>query len=109
MVSKQVNSMTPLQYREGYIVYRAWKRSIDTKRRELRELFGHLYTEVGIINLQYALLEKQSKFPRYSMKCASIVENQILHEIFNVVSRFPGSFHVISRKLDFLWDSVVCT
>ena len=29
-----------------------------------------------------------------------VVENMILHEIFSV------TFHVISRKMDFLWDSV---
>ena len=33
----------------------------------------------------------------------------ILHEIFRVVSHFPATFHVISWKIDFLWDSVVCS
>ena len=37
------------------------------------------------------LLEKQSKFPRYNMKC--IEENQIIHKILCVLSRFP---HYIS-------------
>ena len=36
------------------------------------------------------LLEKQSKFPRYNMKCSGKL---ILREIFRVVSRFP---HYIS-------------
>ena len=30
----------------------------------------------------------------------------ILHAIFRIVSHFPSTFHVISRKVDFLWDSV---
>ena len=35
----------------------------------------------------------------------------ILHEIFHVYSiTFPRyTFHVLSRKVDFLWDSVYCT
>ena len=34
----------------------------------------------------------------------------ILHEIFRVVSRFSllHTFHVILRKIDYLWDSAVC-
>ena len=35
---------------------------------------------------QTALLEKQSKFPRYNM---NVEENLILHELFRVISRFP--------------------
>ena len=34
------------------------------------------------------------------MKC-----RRKLHELFHVVSRFPAKFHVISRKVDYLWDS----
>ena len=34
----------------------------------------------------YTPFEKQSKFPRYYMKFR---ENEILHEIFRIVSRFP--------------------
>ena len=30
----------------------------------------------------------------------------IIHEIFSVVSRFTATFHVILRKVDYLWDSV---
>ena len=30
----------------------------------------------------------------------------ILHEIFRVVSRLAATFNVITRKVDFLWDSV---
>ena len=38
----------------------------------------------------------------------NIEENLILHEIFRVVSRFPlYTFHVISRKVDYLWDCVL--
>ena len=33
----------------------------------------------------------------------------ILHELFRVVSRFHATLHVISRKIDFLWDSVLLT
>ena len=40
------------------------------------------------------------------MEC-TVEENMILQqEIFRVVSRFPSTFHVISWKVDFLWDSV---
>ena len=60
-------------------------------------------TASGNFHNDPALLEKQSKFPRYNMKCR---ENLILHEIFRVVSRFPATFHVISQKVDYLWDSV---
>ena len=30
----------------------------------------------------------------------------ILRELFRVVSRFPRYFHVILRKVDYLWNSV---
>ena len=36
----------------------------------------------------------------------NVVEIMILHEIFRVVTRFPPTFHVVSWKIDFLWDSV---
>ena len=36
----------------------------------------------------------------------NVVENMILHEIFRLASRLPATFHFISRKIDFLWDSV---
>ena len=49
-----------------------------------------------------ALLEKQSKIPRYNMKCRG------KHEIFRVVSGFPPTtLYVISRKVDYLWDRVL--
>ena len=37
------------------------------------------------------------------------MEIMILHEIFRVVSRFPRyiSCYCISRKIDFLWDSIL--
>ena len=36
----------------------------------------------------------------------NVEENQILHEIFRIVSRFPrATFRVISRKIDYLCDS----
>ena len=34
-----------------------------------------------------ALLEKQSNFPRYNMKCRE--KHDTIHEIFRLVSRFP--------------------
>ena len=38
-----------------------------------------------------------------------VVKNIMGHEIFRVVSRFPrATFHVISLKIDFFWDSVWC-
>ena len=38
----------------------------------------------------------------------NVEENLILHEIFRVVSRFPlCTFHVILRKVDYLWDCVL--
>ena len=46
--------------------------------------------------------EKQSKFPPYNMKCRGKPQT---HDLFRVVSRFPATFHVTSRKVDFLWDS----
>ena len=40
------------------------------------------------------------------MKCRGKHDTTV-HEIFRVVSRFPRyTFHVISRKVDFRWDSV---
>ena len=39
----------------------------------------------------------------------NVMEDLILQEIFRVLSRFPVTFHVTSRKIDFLWDSVVST
>ena len=53
------------------------------------------------------LLENKSKFLRYNMK-STVEENVIpvLHEIFRVVSRFPATFYVISRKVDYFWVSV---
>ena len=50
------------------------------------------------------LSEKQSKFPRYNIKCSG---NMIIHELFRVVLYhvFPASVHIISRKIDFLRDS----
>ena len=49
------------------------------------------------------LSEKSSNFRDLTR---NVAENMILLEIFRVVSRFPAIFHVISRKIDFLWDSV---
>ena len=49
------------------------------------------------------LSEKSSNFRDLTR---NVAENMILLEIFRVVSRFPAMvFHVISRKIDFLWDS----
>ena len=38
----------------------------------------------------------------------NVEKNEILHYIFCIVSRFPrySTFHVLSRKIDYLWDSV---
>ena len=36
----------------------------------------------------------------------NVEENEILYEIFRIVSRFPATFRVISRKIYNLWDSV---
>ena len=71
---------------------------------------------------QITTIVKFSLFPRtpigtYSIHCLksnpnfrditwNVVDNMILHELFRVVSRFPATFHVISRKKDFLWDGV---
>ena len=38
-----------------------------------------------------------------------VEEKEIPHEIFRVVSHFPRyTFRVISRKIDYLWDSAAC-
>ena len=40
-----------------------------------------------------------------------VEENEILQEIFRVISRFPAKFHVIQysgKSIDHLWDSAVC-
>ena len=58
-------------------------------------------------NVCPTLSKKQSKFPRYNTKC-----NEILHEIFLQCLVFPARYRVISRKIDYLWDStytVQCT
>ena len=36
----------------------------------------------------------------------NVEENEILHQIFHVVSRFLVIFRVICRKIDYLWDIV---
>ena len=38
---------------------------------------------------QWTLLGKQAKFPWYNMKCRTVEENEILHELFRVISRNP--------------------
>ena len=43
--------------------------------------------------------------PTFRVITRNVVENMILHEIFRVVSFFPATFHVISRKISFLRDS----
>ena len=40
------------------------------------------------------------------MKCRG--KQDILDEIFRIVSRFLAIFHVIQRKIDYLWDSAYC-
>ena len=41
------------------------------------------------------------------MNC-TVEENEILHEILRVVQYhvFPATFHVLSWKINYLWDSV---
>ena len=46
------------------------------------------------------------------MKCRGKRDTSVLynvHEVFCTVSRFPATFHFISRKIDFLRDSVKST
>ena len=49
------------------------------------------------------LLEKQSKFPRYNMKCRGRHDTTV-HEIFRIVSRFPCYFscYITKKKPNFL-------
>ena len=48
------------------------------------------------------LLEKQSKFPRYNMKCRGRHDTTV-HEIFRIVSRFPCYFscYITKKKTKF--------
>ena len=45
--------------------------------------------------------------PNFRDRTWNVEENLILHELFRVQYHvFPATLHVISRKDDFLWDSV---
>ena len=35
----------------------------------------------------------------------NVEENEILHEIFRAIFRFPTTFRVKYRKINYLWDS----
>ena len=53
----------------------------------------------------HTLSKKKSKFSRYNKKCSGkryITRNIPCCTVF----RFPATFQVISRKMDYLWDSV---
>ena len=52
----------------------------------------------------YMLSEKLSKFPRYNMKCSGKQ-----NATWNIPRSIPATCHVISRKIDFIWDSVGTT
>ena len=63
-----------------------------------------------MIRISNTLLEKQSKFLRYNMKCRGKPDTTYIHEIFCVVLGFPRyiSCYCISRKvdyIDYIWDS----
>ena len=44
--------------------------------------------------------------PNFRVLTCNVEENEKLHKIFRVVLRFSATFHVISRKIYYLWDSV---
>ena len=65
----------------------------DPKLR-LSQDYGSLYYFGGLY--YYTLFEKQSKFPRYYIKCRGKPDTTVL-EIFRVVSRFPP-LHFMSYR-----------
>ena len=44
--------------------------------------------------------------PNFRDTTRNVVKNEILHEIFRIVSRFPATFRVISRKIDCIRSGV---
>ena len=67
----------------------------------------HLTLNILQYSTLYTLLENYLKFPGYNMKRRGKPDTTrtILRSMYNV---FPATFHVISRKVDNLWDSVLC-
>ena len=55
----------------------------------------------------YLLSDPLSHCPKSNpnFRDITVEENKIQHEIFRVVSRFPATFYVLSRKIDYLSDS----
>ena len=73
---------------------------IDGYQRKVCVTVFHVFTDISNSLVYKIILLEGKKVCMYTVRNEE--ENQILHEILRVVSRFPHyTFHVISRSVDY--------
>ena len=94
------------------LYHSTWKGEVIFKKIYLFDLLA-LYLcllpqirQVKKFNVVYDWWQSKFKFLRYILKCSGKHDTDIATTWKIRLSVFPATFHVISRKIDFFWDSV---
>ena len=103
-------------YTELYLLYCSTKHSfynilknIIVWRKEYKEYFSASIVK-ETVSLKFSYFFNGSIYAvRKAIQISfrditwNVKESMIIHEIFRVLSSFPATFHVISRRVNFLW------